>query len=479
ERPLQDRARGLCRRSGGHDTDRHLRALRQGRLLLERRGPARELRQYRPEQRQRVQRLEQRRSSDVRRRRRRHVLRAPQHQGRVRVLRHRRCRQLLCAVADRSVAVLTRILVIIACLLLRPALAAEPASEDVDAQAAPDSAAVIVDGVELFRVAGSASFPAAERAARVTARIVAAADDSRIPVNAIKTEQRDSRIDIVAGNRHLVGVVDADAAIEGIAVPEAALLHAMHIRDAIARYRAERTTERLVQSAMVASAATAMAALALWLIWTGFRRARLKLDQRYRTRVHSLSIQSFEVVRAESIWRALDGTLSVLRWLVVAALVYALSTFALGQFPWTRATAERLLDLVVQPVLSMASGVLSYIPKLIFLVLLFLGVRYLLKLLSLFFAAVGAGRVPLRGFDAEWAQPTYHIARILIILLTLVIAYPYLPGSGSAAFQGLSIFAGLMLSLGASSAMASLIAGYTVTYRRAFRVGDRITVGDL
>jgi small-conductance mechanosensitive channel len=87
--------------------------------------------------------------------------------------------------------------------------------------------------------------------------------------------------------------------------------------------------------------------------------------------------------------------------------------------------------------------------------------------------------VPLRGFDAEWAQPTYQIARILIILLTLVIAYPYLPGSGSAAFQGLSIFAGLMLSLGASSAMASLIAGYTVTYRRAFRVGDRITVGDL
>jgi small-conductance mechanosensitive channel len=105
-------------------------------------------------------------------------------------------------------------------------------------------------------------------------------------------------------------------------------------------------------------------------------------------------------------------------------------------------------------------------------------VRYLLKLLGLFFAAVAAGRVPLRSFDAEWAQPTYHIVRILVLLLALVIAYPYLPGSGSAAFQGLSIFAGLMLSLGASSAMASLIAGYTVTYRRAFRVGDRITVGE-
>jgi small-conductance mechanosensitive channel len=105
-------------------------------------------------------------------------------------------------------------------------------------------------------------------------------------------------------------------------------------------------------------------------------------------------------------------------------------------------------------------------------------IRYVLKLLGLFFDAVHAGRVPLRSFDAEWARPTYQIVRIAIILLTLVIAYPYLPGSGSAAFQGLSIFAGLMLSLGASSAMASIIAGYTVTYRRAFRVGDRITVGE-
>jgi small-conductance mechanosensitive channel len=253
----------------------------------------------------------------------------------------------------------------------------------------------------------------------------------------------------------------------------------MHIRDAMIRYRAERTPERLLQSAMIATAATAAAALAFWLTWIAFRRARLGLDQRYRKRLHSLSIQSFEVVRAESIWRALDGTLSGLRWLAIAVIAYALSTFALRQFPWTRSAAERLLDLVVQPVLSMATELLAYFPKLVFLLLLFLAVRYLLKLLKVFFEAVAAGRVPLRSFDAEWAQPTYHIVRILLILLTLVIAYPYLPGSGSAAFQGLSIFAGLMLSLGASSAMASLIAGYTVTYRRAYRVGDRITVGEL
>jgi small-conductance mechanosensitive channel len=369
------------------------------------------------------------------------------------------------------------LVICLTCLVLRPALAAEQA--DVDAQTAPESAAVTVDGVELFRVAGSASFPAGERARHASARIIAAADDRQIAPGAITTQPHEQRIDIVADHRHLISVISADAAIEGVALSDAALVRAMHIRDALLRYRAERTPERLVQSAAVASGATAIAALALWLTWRGFRRARLGLDERYRKRVHSLSIQSYEVVRAESIWKALDGALGVLRWIVIAAIVYVLSTFALRQFPWTRSTAERLLEVVVQPVLSLVTGLVGYLPSLVFLVVLFFAVRYTLKALGLFFDAVGAGRVPLRSFDADWAQPTYHIVRILLILLALVVAYPYLPGSGSAAFQGLSIFAGLMLSLGASSAMASVIAGYTVTYRRAFRVGDRITVGNL
>jgi hypothetical protein len=319
------------------------------------------------------------------------------------------------------------LVICLAFLALRPALAAEQA-DDVDAQRAPESAAVTVDGVELFRVAGSASFPAAERARHASARIVAAADDPRIAPGAITTQPHEQRIDVVADQRHLISVIGADAAIEGVALSDAALVRAMHIRDALVRYRAERSPERLVQSAVIAGAATALAALALWLTWRGFRRARLGLDQRYRKRVHSLSIQSYEVVRAESIWKALDGALGVLRWIVIAAIVYVLGTFALRQFPWTRSTAERLLEVVVQPLISMATGLLGYIPSLVFLVLLFVAVRYTLKALHLFFDAVGAGRVPLRSFEPEWAQPTYHIVRILLILLSLVVAYPYLPG---------------------------------------------------
>jgi small-conductance mechanosensitive channel len=361
-------------------------------------------------------------------------------------------------------------------LTLHPAFGAEPA--DVDAHPAPESTAVVIDGIELFRVAGSASFPSSQRAHNVKQRIVAAARDARIAPTAVTIQPRDGRFDILAGERHLLSVVAADAAIEAVSLPDAAQVRAMRVKDALARYRAERSPDALTQAALMTATTALAAGLLLFVTLRGFRRALDAIERRYRSRVHSLTIQSFEVVRAESIWRGVNAALGVLRALVVIAIVYAFLALSLQQFPWTRGFAERLVRLVSDPVISMGAAVVQYIPKLVFLVVLVFVVRYFLKLLNLFFGAVGAGRVPLRGFDADWAQPTYHIVRILTVLLALVIAYPYLPGSGSAAFQGLSIFAGLMLSLGASSAMASVIAGYTVTYRRAFRVGDRITVGD-
>jgi small-conductance mechanosensitive channel len=91
---------------------------------------------------------------------------------------------------------------------------------------------------------------------------------------------------------------------------------------------------------------------------------------------------------------------------------------------------------------------------------------------------VERGRVTLGRFDPEWAQPTYKIVRVAIVAFGLIVAYPYIPGSQSAAFRGVSLFIGVVFSLGSSSAVSNIIAGYMMTYRRAFKVGDRIKVGN-
>ncbi|MFQ5680022.1 MAG: mechanosensitive ion channel family protein [Gemmatimonadota bacterium] len=111
------------------------------------------------------------------------------------------------------------------------------------------------------------------------------------------------------------------------------------------------------------------------------------------------------------------------------------------------------------------------------MILFFLATR-LVKLLELVFRGIASRRIRLKGFHAEWARPTFKISRGLVWAFFLVVAFPYLPGSGSPAFQGVSIFLGVLLSLGGSSAVANVIAGTVLTYMRAFRIGERVKIAD-
>jgi small-conductance mechanosensitive channel len=114
----------------------------------------------------------------------------------------------------------------------------------------------------------------------------------------------------------------------------------------------------------------------------------------------------------------------------------------------------------------------------VFLVVLFFVFRFALRLIRLFFEAVRQRSVTLASFDPDWAEPTYKIVRVAVVAFGVIVAYPYIPGSQSDAFKGISLFIGLIFSLGSSSAISNIIAGYMMTYRRAFKVGDRVQIGE-
>jgi small-conductance mechanosensitive channel len=167
-----------------------------------------------------------------------------------------------------------------------------------------------------------------------------------------------------------------------------------------------------------------------------------------------------------------------LGWAVFALLaVYAGLQFVLTSFPWTRGLGLGLAAMVALPVSMLAAGAISVVPELFFLAVLTLAARYALRVIRLFFDGVAAGTVAFRSFDPEWAAPTYRLVRMVVIALTVVVAYPYVPGSHTDAFKGVSLFIGVVFSLGSSSLIGNLIAGYSMTYRRAFRVGDYVKIG--
>ena len=161
---------------------------------------------------------------------------------------------------------------------------------------------------------------------------------------------------------------------------------------------------------------------------------------------------------------------------IVGLLVYA--GFVLRQWPATREFAQSTRAFALSPVRVIGNGIVANIPSIMFLIVLFVLVRMLLRLVRLFFEAIEHRSVTFTGFDAEWAQPTYKLVRIAIVAFGLIVAYPYIPGSQSDAFKGVSLFIGIVFSLGSSSAISNIIAGYMMTYRRAFRVGDRVKIGD-
>ena len=126
----------------------------------------------------------------------------------------------------------------------------------------------------------------------------------------------------------------------------------------------------------------------------------------------------------------------------------------------------------------MGHAALAAIPDLVFLVILFLLTRYILRMIRTFFEGIDSGAVRLVSFEQEWAWPTYRILRLLAIVFALVVAYPYIPGSQSDAFKGISLFLGVIVSLGSSSIIANIIAGYSLAYRRPFKIGDRVRIND-
>jgi len=148
-------------------------------------------------------------------------------------------------------------------------------------------------------------------------------------------------------------------------------------------------------------------------------------------------------------------------------------------FPWTEGYAEVLIEWIIQPVKGVFTAIFSYLPNLLtILVIVFFG-RLGIKVLSFLAGEIESKRLQVNGFYPDWAKPTFNVLRVLVYAFVFVVIFPYLPGSDSAVFQGVSIFLGILFSLGSSSAVSNAVAGLVITYMRPFKEGDRVRIGDI
>ncbi len=383
--------------------------------------------------------------------------------------------------ASRSVAFWIAVLFTVGVAPAAFAQAAGPGSEPEVSELAGETqvpmAPVTIDGTVLFSLRGVTALPAEERAARISKRIEGVARDPAFDPANLTTSDDGNITKIMAGETLILGLVDADARVEGVGRRELAVVVSDRIRKSIQQYRTDRQPGAIRAGVLKAFGDTVVLVLGLaFFLWL-WRRLDDKLSERLKRRLKAMGVESVQTGSAERAGDALSGGLRAVRTMVLLATAFLYSNMVLGLFPWTRPIHAKLTSWFLDPLRVMGRGVVDAIPDLIFLAILFLLLRWTVGLILLFFNAVERGSVTLAGFDPEWARPTFKIVRLLVIALGVVVAYPYIPGSSSSAFKGVSLFAGVIFSLGSSSVISNLIAGFAMTYRRAFRVGDRVRIG--
>ena len=393
----------------------------------------------------------------------------------------RRGRNSKCGLCNYAQAIGLLVLLMLFCCLSTVGQTEEPAratTADADVEAETPTAPVEIDGNTLFSIRGNSVLPAPERASAIAGRIKAVAGNPNVSPVDIRVVETEFGSAIFAGAERLMVVFDSDA--KQASLPRSALaeLIVAKIQNAVSEYRQARSRDALVKSVSLAFVATlGLLAIIAFIFWLS-RGLNVIVERRYHRRIQAVGIQSFQLVRAEQIWNFVQRLIKTGRLLLILAFSFFYLSFVLARLPWTRATAHRMRGFIISPLQTMANGVVAHIPSIIFLIILYFVTRATLKLIHKFFDALRAGEVRITGFEADWSESTYKLIRLGVVVLALVVAYPYIPGGRSEAFKGISIFIGLVFSLGSSSAIANLIAGYTMTYRRAFRIGDRVKIGD-
>ena len=339
-------------------------------------------------------------------------------------------------------------------------------------------APIYFDGRILFFVAADQERSAEARAEAATAGIFDFAQDSAIPTSGLRVLERADSADIMAGARLILRIRESDAQIAGSDRAQLAKKYAANIRSAVESYRNARSPERLWKAFGLALLASVIFVGAIVLVLRSWRKIKTMVERRLAKRIPSVKVQTFQILSARQIWNALSLLGELIGILAFLISCYLYLQFTLRLFPWTQALAERLLTYILEPLIVIGNAIGAEIPNLILIFLVLVITRYALKLTRSFFRTIGRGAITVAGFEPYWAMPTYRILRIIIIAFAVVMIYPYVPGSESAAFQGMTIFLGVVLSLGSTSVISNIIAGHTMTYRRAFRVGDRVRIGE-
>ena len=318
-----------------------------------------------------------------------------------------------------------------------------------------------------------------ERANNISHKIGILYEDDFLNTDSILVIKSEDNYDIVYGEIIIMSLSENDAKWYGKDLSELALTLKEIIKSSINEARNENSLFKLLARIGWVLLVITVVASMVWLIGRGYKRLLLFIDIKRDKWLKDLSYRDYTFLTAEQEMNVVLFMLKIFRWFVYAVLLYVTLPIIFSIFPFSRDWADALFQLTWSPFKRILIAVWEYMPNLFSILVIYFVMKYLIRFVKYIFSEIETQKLKISGFHADWAMPTYSIIKFLLYAFMFVLIFPYLPGSDSNIFKGVSVFIGVLFSLGSSSAIANIVAGLVITYMRPFKIGDRIRIGDV
>ena len=338
---------------------------------------------------------------------------------------------------------------------------------------------VIAEGDTLFYLFTKRGGYAPQQRAQMTgAAIEEIGKRFNLRPDSVSIDHSDIVSDLMYGNKVLLSRTDQDAWWEGVSRDSLAKERRQNVITKLHEMKAEhsvwRMAKRILYFLLVIVGQYLLFRLTNWL----FRKLKVRILRLKDTKIKPVSIQGYELLDAQKQANLLVFLAGIGRYILMGIQLVITVPLIFIIFPQTEGLAYRLLGYIWNPIRNIFVDIIDYIPNLFTIVVIWYAVKYLVRMVLYLAREIEAGRLKFNGFYPDWAMPTFHIVRFLLYAFMIAMIYPYLPGSKSGVFQGISVFVGLIVSLGSSTVIGNIIAGLVITYMRPFKMGDRIKLND-
>ena len=338
---------------------------------------------------------------------------------------------------------------------------------------------VIAEGDTLFYLFTKRGGYAPQQRAQMTgAAIEEIGKRFNLRPDSVSIDHSDIVSDLMYGNKVLLSLTDQDALWEGVSRDSLAKERRQNVITKLHEMKAEhsvwRMAKRILYFLLVIVGQYLLFRLTNWL----FRKLKVRILRLKDTKIKPVSIQGYKLLDAQKQANLLVFLAGIGRYILMGIQLVITVPLIFIIFPQTEGLAYRLLGYIWNPIRNIFVDIIDYIPNLFTIVVIWYAVKYLVRMVLYLAREIEAGRLKFNGFYPDWAMPTFHIVRFLLYAFMIAMIYPYLPGSKSGVFQGISVFVGLIVSLGSSTVIGNIIAGLVITYMRPFKMGDRIKLND-